>query len=53
MNSVKASALCRHFDGTAMLFNHDVVAHGQAEAGAFAGRFCREERVEDLLSGCA
>jgi len=36
-----------------MLFNHDVVAHEQAETGAFAGRFCREERVEDLLSGFA
>ena len=34
---------------TRMLFDDDVVADGEAKAGAFSGRFGREERVEHLL----
>ena len=32
-----------------MLFDHDVVADGEAKAGAFSGRFGGEERIEHLL----
>ena len=32
-----------------MLLDDDVVTNGQPEPGAFTGRFCREERVEQLL----
>ncbi|OGQ97917.1 MAG: hypothetical protein A2284_09630 [Deltaproteobacteria bacterium RIFOXYA12_FULL_61_11] len=40
-------ALCT-FDGErAVVFSHDAVANGQAEAGAFADRFGGEVRVED------
>ena len=32
-----------------MLFDDDVVTDGEAKAGAFSGRFGREERVEHLF----
>jgi hypothetical protein len=32
-----------------VLFHHDIVAHGQPKPRTFTGRFCREERVENLL----
>ena len=32
-----------------MLLDNDVVADGKAKAGAFSGRFGREERVEHLF----
>ena len=32
-----------------MLLDDDVVTNGQAEPGPFTGRFCRKERVEQLL----
>ena len=32
-----------------MLFHNDVVTHGQPKAGAFARRFGREKRIEDLV----
>ena len=36
-------------DRAGMLFHDDVVAERQAEAGSFAGRLGREERIEHLL----
>jgi hypothetical protein len=38
-----------YLDRPTMLFHDDVVAHGQPEPGAFAGRLGGEERVEHLL----
>src|SRR5439155_22118183 len=32
------------------LLGHDVVADREAEAGALAGRLCREERLKKLVS---
>jgi hypothetical protein len=32
-----------------MLLDDDVVTNGQAEPSPFTGRFCRKERVEQLL----
>src|SRR6187397_2644406 len=37
-------------DRSSMLLDHDVVADGEAEAGAFAGRLGGEEGIEDLLA---
>jgi len=36
-------------DRATMLLGHDVVADREAEAGAFPGRLCREERLEELV----
>jgi hypothetical protein len=41
--------LAVHSDGAAMLLRHDVVGDRQAEAGAFAGRFGGEERLEQFV----
>ena len=32
-----------------MLLDDDVVTNGQAQSSPFTGRFCRKERVEQLL----
>src|SRR5262245_14982513 len=37
------------FDGAGMLLDDDVMADGEAKAGALSGRFGREERVENLF----
>ena len=34
---------------SAMLLDDDIMADGQAKAGAFSGRLGREERIEHLL----
>ena len=38
-----------HSDRAAMLLGHDVVADREAEAGSFAGRLRREERLKELV----
>src|SRR4051794_11412127 len=38
----KTVGLGQNIDPATVLLDHDVVAHRQAEAGAFAGRFCGE-----------
>ena len=54
-NSVNCPTSVLTAIGAAMLFDDDVVAHREAEAGALAGRLGGEERLEDLLlhaAGC-
>src|SRR6516164_9099324 len=46
----KCARLTLHRDRAAVLLRDDVVADRQAEAGAFAGRLRREERLEQLVS---
>ena len=41
--------LCIDFDGARMLLNNDVVADGEAKAGAFSRRLSCEERLEHLF----
>ena len=50
VNSVKISRLALDRDRAAMLLRDDVVADRQPEAGAFAGRLGREERLEQLVA---
>ena len=49
LNSVNSPGLRVDLDRAGMLLHDDVVAERQAEAGPFAGRLGREERIEHLL----
>src|SRR5215510_8702790 len=45
----ECTGLAVDLDRSGVLLDHDVVADGEAEAGAFAGRLGGEEGVEHLL----